>query len=205
MSAHHYLSYLSVVIFVVLVPGPDTVIAFRHTATGGRSSGALAVAGICTASLIQGSAAALGVGALIAGSPPVFTALRLLGAGYLCFLGVRALAAARRGDYAHWTDAASGQAKERALRAGFLSNITNPKILAMYLSVLPQFLHPGSTTAHALLLAYPVAALGSAWLLLVVLFVDRVRPWFTRRAVRRLIDAVAGSALVAFGVRLAAA
>lgn len=204
MSAHHYFSYLSIVIFIVLAPGPDTVIAFRHTATGGRRGGAAAVAGICLASIVQGSAAALGVGALIAGSQPVFTALRLLGAGYLCFLGVRALAAARHGDHDHWASSAAGRPKEHALRAGLLSNITNPKILAMYLSVLPQFLHPGSTTTHALLLAYTVAVLGSAWLMLLVLFVDRVRPWFSSRAVRRLIDAAAGTALVTFGVRLAA-
>lgn len=200
MTVHEYVGYLAVVILVVLAPGPDTVITLQHSVLGGLRGGARAVAGICAASLVQGSAAALGVGVLITGSQPVFTALRWLGAGYLCFLGARALWSACRGDSAGWVAEGSG---DRALRAGFLSNITNPKILALYLSVLPQFLHSDSGIAHALLLAYTVAVLGSLWLLCLAAFVHRVRPWLARRVVRRLLDAVAGAALVTFGARLA--
>ncbi|MET8796030.1 LysE family translocator [Nocardia sp. NPDC004568] len=200
MTVHEYAGYLGVVVLVVLAPGPDTVITLQHSVLGGLRGGARAVAGICAASLVQGSAAALGVGVLITGSQPVFTALRWLGAAYLCALGARALWSACRGDGAGWAVDGGG---ERALRAGFLSNITNPKILALYLSVLPQFLHADSGIAHALLLAYTVAVLGSLWLLCLAVFVHRVRPWLARRAVRRLLDVVAGAALVTFGARLA--
>ncbi|MEU1520957.1 LysE family translocator [Nocardia rhamnosiphila] len=200
MTVHEYVGYLAVVVLVVLAPGPDTVITLQHSVLGGLRGGARAVTGIRAASLVQGSAAALGVGALITGSQPVFMALRWLGAAYLGFLGVRALWSACRGDGPGWAADAGG---DRALRAGFLSNITNPKILALYLSVLPQFLHADSGIAHALLLAYTVAVLGSLWLLCLAAFVHRVRPWLARRVVRRLLDAVAGAALVTFGARLA--
>ncbi|MEV3960756.1 LysE family translocator [Nocardia sp. NPDC050193] len=200
MTVHEYVGYLAVVLLVVLAPGPDTVITLQHSVLGGLRGGARAVAGICAASLVQGSAAALGVGALITGSQPVFTALRWLGAAYLGFLGARALWSACRGGGAAWVAEGGG---DRPLRAGFLSNITNPKILALCLSVLPQFLHADSGIAHAVLLAYTVAALGSLWLLCLAVFVHRVRPWPARRVVRRLLDAVAGAALVTFGARLA--
>ncbi|MEU4837449.1 LysE family translocator [Nocardia testacea] len=201
MTVHEYVGYLAVVVLVVLAPGPDTVITLHHSVLSGFRGGARAVAGICAASLVQGSAAALGVGALITGSQPLFTAVRWVGATYLCYLGARALWSACRGGAAGGvTDDGGG---DRAFRAGFLSNITNPKILALYLSVLPQFLHADSGVAHALLLAYTVAVLGSLWLLCLAAFVHRVRPWFARRVVRRLLDAVAGAALVTFGVRLA--
>ncbi|WP_416566623.1 LysE family translocator [Nocardia testacea] len=200
MTVHEYVGYLAVVVLVVLAPGPDTVITLHHSVLGGLRGGARAVAGICAASLVQGSAAALGVGTLITGSQPLFTAVRWVGATYLCYLGVRALWSACRGGAAGPVTDGGG---ERAFRAGFLSNITNPKILALYLSVLPQFLHADSGIARALLLAYTVAVLGSLWLLCLAAFVHRVRPWFARRVVRRLLDAVAGAALVTFGVRLA--
>lgn len=90
------------------------------------------------------------------------------------------------------------------LRAGSLTDITHPKILVMYLSVLPQFLRPGSPTAHALLLAYAVAVLGSLWLLVVALFVHRIRHRLVRGDMRRLVDTAAVAALLGFGARPAA-
>lgn len=82
--------------------------------------------------------------------------------------------------------------------------MTNPKVLVMYLSVLPQFLIPGvTTTVDALLLAYTVGVLGAVWLLTLVLVVHRVRGWLSRRRVRRSLDAVTGAALLGFGAALA--
>jgi hypothetical protein len=91
------------------------------------------------------------------------------------------------------------------LRQGFLSNITNPTVLAMCLSVLSQFLRGGHATAlDALLLAYTVGLLGLVWQLVVVVLVHRVRAWTQRRRVRRSLDAVTGTVLVGFGIALAA-
>ncbi|MBB6380244.1 threonine/homoserine/homoserine lactone efflux protein [Pseudonocardia eucalypti] len=205
MTWHVYVSYLVVVVVVVLVPGPDTMVTLRHAMVGGARRGALAILGIGTASVLQGSAAAVGLGTLVVGSQPLFTAVRWIGAAYLCFLGVQALRSARRGDY-HRLDGIGDRpgARSRAYAEGFLCNITNPKVLVMYLSVLPQFLQPGVTsTADALLLAYTVAGLGSAWLLALTLFVHRTHGWLTRRRVRRAMDTVTGTALLGFGARLA--
>jgi threonine/homoserine/homoserine lactone efflux protein len=88
---------------------------------------------------------------------------------------------------------------------GALSNLTNPKVLALYLSVLPQFLAQdhGAGTPTALLLAYTVVVIGAAWQFAVVGLVHRVRDWLRSRRVRATLDRVTGTVLIGFGVALA--
>ena len=233
MSWSLYGAYLVFAILLVLAPGPDTMVVLKNSLAGGRTAGLVASLGITTGNLIQGTAVALGVGALIVRSQPVFDALRVVGVAYLCWLGFQALRSAyrsRTGGPGHpdtadhpgnaapavpggapgaagAAGAAAGRRRHafRSWRQGFLSNVTNPKVLAMYLSVLPQFLHRGhGSTAIALLLAYTVSVLGLAWLLALVAVIHRARVWIERRKVRRAMDAVTGTALLGFGVALAA-
>jgi RhtB (resistance to homoserine/threonine) family protein len=199
-----YGAYLIFVVLVVLAPGPDTMVTLKNALAGGTRGGLLAMFGVAAGNLVQGTAVALGLGALIVRSQPLFLTLRWAGVAYLCYLGCQALRSARRGDY-RMLDAASSRASGfRRWREGFLSNITNPKVLALYLSVLPQFLDPGRTTVwDALMLAYTVVVLGTLWLLVLMALVHRVRGWLRRRRVRRSLDAVTGTALIGFGVTLA--
>ena len=199
-----YSTYLVIAVLLVVSPGPDTLVLLRNSLAGGRRGGVVAAAGILTGNLAQGTAAALGLGVLIARSHTLFTALRWVGAAYLLVLGVLALRGAWRGDYAAVAEVARRRGGGfRRFQEGFLSNVTNPKVLVMYLSVLPQFLTPGvTTTLDALLLAYTVGVLGVVWLLALVLVVHRVRPLLGRRRVRRTIDTVTGTALLGFSAAL---
>jgi len=199
-----YGSYLVIVVLIVLAPGPDTMVMLKNALSGGFRGGLLASLGIVAGNAVQGTAAALGLGVLIARSQPLFLTLKWAGAAYLVFLGVQALRGAFRGRY----DAVEEVRRRRGgglrrFREGFLSNITNPKVLVLFLSVLPQFLTAESSTGDALLLAYTVAVLGGLWLLALLLFVHRVRTWLGRRRVRRTLDGVTGTALVGFGAALA--
>jgi RhtB (resistance to homoserine/threonine) family protein len=200
-----YGSYLIVVVLVVLAPGPDTMVVLKNSLAGGSRGGLMAAFGIFAGNIIQGSAAALGLGVVIARSQPLFLALKWLGAAYLAFLGFQALRGAWRGEYEELEDARRQRASGfRRWREGFLSNITNPKVLVLYLSVLPQFLDPATTNIwYALLLAYTVAVLGGVWLLVLMLLVHRVREWLGKREVRRTLDGVTGTALIGFGAALA--
>jgi threonine/homoserine/homoserine lactone efflux protein len=192
---------------VVISPGPDFAIVVRNSVARGRAAGLFTSLGVVASCLVQGTLAAFGVGVVISRSQPLFLTIRWAGIAYLCYLGVQALLATRRGD--RWSDEANAQEPPRArraaaLRQGFLCNITNPKVLAFYLSVLPQFLgHAGTPTVDALALAYTHAVLGVVWLLALVLFLHRLRPWLQRRAVRRGLDAATGTALIGFASALA--
>ncbi len=204
MTWSTYAAFAGMMAFLAMMPGPDTMVVLKNALTGGARGGGWACAGISVANFLQGTAAALGLGAVITRYQPVFETVKWLGAAYLVFLGVQALRGAWRGDYAALDDVRRARAsRSRRFREGFLSNITNPKVIVLYLSVLPQFLTPASTFGDSLLLAYTVAALGVVWQVLLLFFVHRVREWLQRRRVRRAMDGVTGTALVGFGAALA--
>ncbi|GHG48920.1 MULTISPECIES: LysE family translocator [Amycolatopsis] len=205
MTWSTYAGFAGMMAFLAMMPGPDTMVVLKNALTGGARGGGWACAGITVANFLQGTAAAFGLGAVITRYRPVFETVKWLGAAYLVFLGIQALRGAWRGNYEALDDVRRARASRgRRFREGFLSNITNPKVIVLYLSVLPQFLTPGVTDqADALLLAYTVAALGVVWQVLLLFFVHRVRGWLQQRKVRRAMDGATGTALVGFGAALA--
>jgi threonine/homoserine/homoserine lactone efflux protein len=200
-----YGSFLVFALALVLVPGPDVAVTTRNTLAGGRTRGAWTAVGITSSNAVQGLAAAAGLGALVVRSQPLFEVIRWAGVGYLAYLGVQALRSAVAGRYpADELTSGTGTAQRLAgWRQGFLSNITNPKVLVFYLAVLPQFLTPDSGVPTLVLLALTHAVLGLLYLLLLVAGMHRARAVLGRRRVRRALDAVTGTVLLGFGVRLA--
>ncbi len=207
MSWSSYGAFLAFATVLVLIPGPDFAVVTRNTLAAGRWRGAWTAGGVSTSNAVQGAAAAAGLGAVIVRAQPVFEAVKWAGVCYLAYLGVQAIRSAVRGRYApldapgeaHPAGAAFG-----GWRQGFLSNITNPKVLVFYLAVLPQFLAPGAGTPTLLLFALSHAALSLLYLLLLTASLHRARRLLARRRVRRGLDAATGVALVGFGARLAA-
>lgn len=199
-------AFLAVVLAVIVVPGVDFVITLRNSMAAGRRAGAAAAVGIGVASVLQGTLASVGLGALIVRSQPVFLALKWLGIGYLFFLAVQALWSAWRGRYgpeSGMIDAPPG-ARARAFRQGFLGNITNPKMFVFYLSLLPQFVGASAPLATWLVHAWTLPLLGTTWLLVVAVLGGAFRQHLLRPLARRITDAIAGTALLGFGFRLAA-
>jgi threonine/homoserine/homoserine lactone efflux protein len=195
-----YGSFLIFAVVLVLVPGPDFAVITKNTLAGGRRRGSWSAAGVATSNAVQGLAAAAGLGALVTRAQPVFQAIKWAGIAYLAFLGVQALRSALAGRYAG-TDEPAGPGA--GWRQGFLSNITNPKVLVFYLAVLPQFLGPDAPLGALLLLALSHAALSLVYLLVVVTGIARAKRVLTRRNVRRALDAGTGAALLGFSAKLA--
>jgi threonine/homoserine/homoserine lactone efflux protein len=200
-----YGAFLAFATVLVLVPGPDFAVVTRNTLAAGRSRGRWSAVGVTTSNAVQGIAAAAGLGALVVRSEPVFETVKWAGIGYLAYLGVQALRSAVRGEYPP-LDGGAATPTRRALagfRQGFLSNITNPKVLVFYLAVLPQFLgaHPG--IGVLLLYAFSHATLSLAYLLTLVRFLHRARLVLSRRRVRRGLDTATGAALLGFSAKLA--
>ena len=143
--------------------------------------------------------AAIGLGALIVAVQPLFAAIKWAGIAYLLWLGAQALRSAWLGRYPAADEPPPG-GRGAALvgwRQGFLSNITNPKVLVFYLAVLPQFL-PAQRLWQLAVLALSHALLSLVYLLVLVVGLDRMRGVLGRRAVRRGLDAATGAALVGF-------
>ena len=139
----------------------------------------------------------IGIGALLVASEPAFLALRLAGAAYLVLLGAQVLVG--RGTVLAF-GGGSRVTSSAALRQGVLSNLGNPKMLAFFTSLLPQF---ASSFAGLLALGLTFCAMTLVWLTAYSLVVARAGLLFRRAGVRRAIEAATGTALVALGVRLA--
>jgi threonine/homoserine/homoserine lactone efflux protein len=198
-----YGSFLLFAAVLIVVPGPDFAVVTRNALAGGRHRGLWTGVGVASSNAVQGVVAAVGLGALIVASQPVFTAIRWAGIAYLLWLGGQALRSARRGQYPPVdAPAADRGAALVGWRQGFLSNITNPKVLVFYLAVLPQFLPADPALWQLAALALTHAVLGLGYSLLLVAAVHRARRALARRRVRRALDAATGVALVGFGAAL---
>jgi threonine/homoserine/homoserine lactone efflux protein len=200
----HPLVFLGIVALLTISPGADMAMVARSVFTGGRRDAFATTLGISAGCLAWACASALGVAAVLAASQTAYDALRLVGAAYLVWLGIQTLLAARRGDYA--APAATRADRRRSpFRQGLLTNLFNPKIAVFYSTFLPQFIGPGdSALAVSMLLACVHIALGIAWLSLYAWLLARAVEAFKGSRLRRALDALTGTVLVALGLRLAA-
>jgi threonine/homoserine/homoserine lactone efflux protein len=194
------LAFLGVAIVVIVTPGQDTALTVRNTLAGGRRAGVRTAFGVVAGQAVWALAASAGVAALLVASEPAFLALKYAGAAYLIFLGAQALiAAARRRPPAEHGGPRTAHGRE--LRQGLLSNLGNPKMAVFFSSLLPQF---GDSFAALLALGLLFCSLTLAWLSAYAVAVARAGDVLRRPRVRRTIEAVTGTALVALGLRLAA-
>src|SRR6266567_4480781 len=202
-----YWGFLAFAIVLILIPGPDFAVVIKNTLAGGRRRGRFTAAGVGTSNAVQGAVAVSGLSAIILRAQPVFAAIKWAGVCYLAFLGVQALRSAVRGRY-EWPVTDGDGAREGAAfggwRQGFLSNITNPKVLIFYIAVLPQFLRPGAAPGWLLAFAWSHAALSLLYLLALCTGLARARALLSRRRVRRAMDGTTAALLLGFSARLAA-
>jgi threonine/homoserine/homoserine lactone efflux protein len=205
MTWSKYGEFLVFAMALVLIPGPDFAVVTKNALAGGRRRGRWTALGVASSNLVQGTAAAAGLGALVLRAQPVFEVIKWAGVGYLALLGVQTFRSAIKGSYpapAGDVGAASGRAFT-GWRQGFLSNITNPKVLVFYLAVLPQFLTPGTSAGWLLALAWSHAALSLTYLTLLTAGLHTARHLLMRRRVRRGLDITTGTMLLGFSARLA--
>lgn len=195
------LGFLVVVSVAHAVPGPDFAIVLRH-AVRGRRAGHLAAAGILSGLCVHVTAAALGLSALLARSATGFMVVKIAGAGYLVFLGIQALWSSRK-NHAPAAETEPASDSRRAFAQGLLSNLSNPKAVLFFVSLLPQFIdHTGPVLPQTLLLGAVTVVTGIVWWTLVVILAGKIRVVLGRPRVRRAMESILGVAFVGLGVRL---
>lgn len=202
-----YLSFLALVLVITIAPGPDSALTLRSALVRGRTEGLLTMAGVSAAGAVQGLLAAGGLGAIILASEPLFLTVKWVGAVYLLYLGAQALWTAWRGDFADDTGQV-GPRTGRSIRGrtfgqGFLCNITNPKVLAFNIAVLPQFVGGDAGLPLLALYALSLVMLGTVWLTAIVLLADRARRALAAPRVRRRIEGLMGVVMIGFGATVA--
>ncbi len=202
---------------IVLLPGPDTLVVVRNLVRGGRRSAALTVIGVLSGLAIWVTAAALGLAALLRASRDGYTALRLVGAVYLIWLGVNSLRtrAAARNPAATTNPAMSTPGEVQfpdatrrlvgtGYRAGLATDLLNPKVGVFFVSFLPGFVPAGHAVGPTSLLFGAIFVVETAmYFALLLVLAARVTKWMSEPRVRRRLDRATGLVLIGFGVRIA--
>ena len=201
---HALLSFALVAGLITIIPGLDTAVVLRSALVLGRRQAFATAFGINAGALVWGAAAATGVSMLLSASQAAYTALRIVGAVYLLWMGIGMLRAARRGEFADVADRAPDAGLLRAFLRGAGTNLLNPKVGAFYIAIFPQFMPAHvSHLAMGLGLAGVHDAEAMVWFTVLIFGAHRARAWFAKRRVKRALDAVTGTVLVGFGVELA--
>jgi threonine/homoserine/homoserine lactone efflux protein len=202
---HAVLSFAVLGALLTITPGLDTALVLRAAVSMGRGPAFATALGINAGALTWGAAAAVGVSALLTASELAYTTLRIAGAGYMIYLGVRMIWSTLRRN-ATEVEPQTGAARSSFLAAfgrGFLTNLLNPKVGAFYLAVLPQFLPDGSSPLLVgVLLALVHDLEGILWFTAIILGASALRGQLARRPVRRAVDGGTGAVLIGFGVKL---
>ncbi|GIF16969.1 lysine transporter LysE [Actinoplanes teichomyceticus] len=204
LDPHLLAAFTVATIIAMIAPGPDMLFVLGCGMRGGARAGLLATAGLATGEAVHVLLAAGGLTALFTAVPQAFVVLRIVGAGYLAYLGIRMIR--QRGDLVSGTDTVEVSGR-RVYLSGLLTNLSNPKMIAFSMAFLPQFVDP---------------ALGGVWVQFAVLglifivlefmvdgtvgvFAGRIGTWLRhRRALSRRIDTATGGILIILGLRLAA-
>jgi threonine/homoserine/homoserine lactone efflux protein len=199
------LGFAVVAAALTVTPGLDTALVLRAALTRSRREAAATAAGITAGLFVWGTAAAIGVSALLTASEVAYDVLRWAGAAYLVWFGTRLLVRAlRRGVVADQLAGGDVGSAWRAARLGLMTNLLNPKVGVFYAALLPQFLPTGSDPLFAaLLLAGVHAVLTVGWFALLIGLASALSRWLRRPGTVRLIDGLTGTTLIGFGVRLA--
>ena len=200
MTVDHHAAFLLISLLVICTPGQDTALTIRNTLLGGRRAGVATALGVALGQAVWTLATSAGLAVVLAASGPLFLAIRLAGAAYLVYLGARSLI--RAWSKSEPVTTAPARHARSAFSQGLVSNLSNAKMVAFFISLLPQFAgaHAGFVLLTALGLNFCLLTL--AWLTAYAFAVERMKALLVGDRVRRAMDAVLGAVLVGLGLRI---
>jgi threonine/homoserine/homoserine lactone efflux protein len=188
-------------VLIVLLPGPDTLVVVRNIIRGGRHRGVMTALGNLCGLTLWVVAAAVGLAAALHASQVGYEALRVAGAVYLGWLGIQAWRS--RGRISPPREGRTGLLGG-GFPAGLLTNLLNPKVGVFFIAFLPGFVPHGQPLGRTTLIfgAIFVVLTAAYWVVLLSL-AGTVTTWMNTPRIRKRLDVVTGTMLIAFGLRLA--
>ncbi|MFI6167089.1 LysE family translocator [Nocardia sp. NPDC051052] len=188
----HAAAFAAAALVIIVIPGPNVLFAIGRALAHGRRAAIVSVLGAMAGSAVPVLGVAVGLGAILAASAILMTIVKVLGAGYLIYLGVMAIR--ERKSLALALRAADAQpATRRMVRQGFIVGATNPKTIVFFAAVLPQFAAPEAGALPAQFLTLGAIALAiqflsdTTW----AMVAGTARTWFARSP--RRLEAIGGT------------
>jgi RhtB (resistance to homoserine/threonine) family protein len=198
------LSFTASGALITISPGPDSLLVWRTSIAAGSRNAAMAAAGICVGLSVWALAAAFGVSAVLATSTTLYQLLKVVGAAYLCWLGIRMIQQSMKKEHPEDDFEIPAKTPLRWFSVGAFTNLLNPKVGALYVSLLPQFVPEGAAAGQFTLALATIHIIeGAIWFFILIVASRPLSRWLTRASIRRAIDRCTGVILIALGVRLA--
>jgi threonine/homoserine/homoserine lactone efflux protein len=199
-----FVSFTLASVLIVLLPGPDTLVVLRNLIRGGRRTAALTVTGVLSGLTVWVATAALGLVAVLDASESAYTALRIVGACYLLWLGIQTLRTHLAPEMLTVEPGTSRRWLGGGYSAGLVTDLLNPKVGVFFVTFLPGFVPSGTSVGAASLAFGAIFVAETALYFAVLLFVaGRITRWMRDPKIRRRLDWATGTVLIGFGVRLA--
>ncbi len=203
------LSFSFIAALLVMSPGPIGVLIARTVPTSGKAAGFANVAGFVSAFYLHGALSILGISIILVQSAQAFFVVKMLGAAYLCWIGLKALLEAWRGVPPAWDTGGVAPAKRRrtllkAYSEGFLTNALNPKVSMFYLAAFPQFIsRTDGALSASFTLVFIHSLLNLVWFSLIIVLFARLAGATRNRSFQRWLKGVTGAVFIGFGAKLA--
>ncbi len=201
-SSSQWVAFLVASILFIQVPGPSLLFTIGRALTVGRRVALLSVVGNALGLVVQVALVAVGLGAVVAASATAYTAIKLLGAGYVVWLGIQAIR--HRADARLAMESAAPVRRGHPVRIGFTVGATNPKTIVFFVAFLPQFTDPAGPVALQTMLlglVFGLMAMASdgAW----AVAAGAARTWFARRPARLdALSATGGTMMIGLGATM---
>jgi threonine/homoserine/homoserine lactone efflux protein len=194
------LEFIAAALVILLIPGPGVLYVVARSVSQGYRAGLVSVLGLSAGAFVQVAAATTGISAILLASATALGLVKVLGAGYLMYLGIRTLF--MRGAMAtlelpaprHW---------RRLIMDGVLVSVFNPKIAVFFLAFLPQFVDPGRGPIPQQVLLLGLVYIGLALITdsAYALLAGTLRYWLGARVLRSpLLRYASGSIYLGLGL-----
>lgn len=200
----NFWGFAALTVVLVWIPGPAVTLVMKRSLVSGRSEATKTALGVLTADCFWALASVLGLTAVVVASQPLFQAIKFVGAAYLCWLGFSLLRRGRKVAEVPGDSDVRRRMRLNAYAEGALCDLSNPKTLLVFTSVIPQFLPAdGGSPLQAALLGVTFAMIGFAALIVYAFAFSRIGLAGLQSRVGDALLRVSGAVLMLFGVRLA--
>lgn len=199
-------TFLIAAIVLNLTPGADTMYILGRSVSQGKKAGVLSALGISTGSLVHCIIAAFGLSIIITKSIIAFSIIKYLGAAYLIFLGVKALATKPHKVIETELLDSTIASPVKIFVSGILTNILNPKVALFFLAFLPQFIDSSyvNNPAPFLILGLTFILTGTIWCLALALFSASLSASIRKNhKIKRWLNRITGGIFIGLGIKLA--
>ncbi|QXI36771.1 LysE family translocator [Pseudomonas xantholysinigenes] len=207
MDTHSLLAFTLVAAIAIASPGPATLMAINNSLAHGQRSAVWSSLGNACGLFCLSAAAMLGLGALLASSEMLFNAVKVIGAGYLFYLGVRQLLK-KSPMLLGGAEAGDGSRRPKPLKlykSAFVTAVTNPKATMFFTALFPQFIDQGAALLPQFLVLTGIFILLSLTSLsLYAALAARAKGVLTRPSLSRWVNRVVGTTFIGFGAAILA-